>query len=785
VHSDVILAIEPDVNFYRVAAGTYAWADVTQPTTYVAADRGLALGVGVTPAAWTHDAGAGITATFRTQSAFATSGAQGGDLIIQTGVGDGAGRKGSFSVPGAGANSEAFGLASSAVGAGSLAVGNLASANAANSVVIGYSADAGTAAATGSVVIGASAANATFTGTNNVLIGLSVATALTTGASNTVCGQGTGTGMTGGGLNCLYGSNVQTANTSDIGTVGIGYDVIVNSQCVAVGGAASARGDCSVSIGYAAEAGVAAANNSVVIGALAGNATFTGVYNVLVGSGASLLTSGDRNTLCGTGAGASLTTGQNNCLYGVNADAVAASNSDVVGIGANVVCGISSVALGSSANVSHTGSIGLGSGATTTAGSQLVAGSNGSPVNNVYFGKGVSNAAPTSYTINGTASTGAAAGGDLVIAGGVSAAGVGGSVRIQTAGGAGLADRQVISPNGNFTFTQAINTTGSPTFALWTGAAHTTLTATVEAIDIDFALNRLVTFTAGAITTQRAFVVRAPTYNVGANAITTAATFAITGAPSIGGGGGSITNALSFWVQAGKSQFADHVTLLSDSAAIRFGAGTDMSVYYNGTNGIIDSSLVAASDLTVTCGAQKTIVLTNTVWMDANVGGATLRGGSTNPPITQIVDNAGANTGIYALGFNLNDEANGCIEIPHDYAEGTNLVFHLHWFGNTAPGGGTDNVKWQVTYSVCRDGVTTPPATTPAGTQVAYTTQYAHVRTDLATINGAAFKIGDQVQFNIKRIAASADDYAGVALLDTVGFHYQCDTMGSRQITAK
>jgi hypothetical protein len=227
------------------------------------------------------------------------------------------------------------------------------------------------------------------------------------------------------------------------------------------------------------------------------------------------------------------------------------------------------------------------------------------------------------------------------------------------------------------------------------------------------------------------------------------------------------------------------VTLLSDSAAVRFGAGTDMSIVYNGSNGIINTSLVAASDLTLTCGAQKTLVLTNTVYNDANVGGATLRGGSTNPPITQIVDNVGTNTGIYALGFAVNDEANGCIEISHDYAEGTNLVFHVHWFGNAAPAGGTDNVKWQVTYSVCRDGVTTPPATTPAGIEVAYTTQYSHVRTDLATINGASFKIGDQVQFNIKRIAASADDYAGVALLNTVGFHYQCDTLGSRQITAK
>jgi hypothetical protein len=38
---------------------------------------------------------------------------------------------------------------------------------------------------------------------------------------------------------------------------------------------------------------------------------------------------------------------------------------------------------------------------------------------------------------------------------------------------------------------------------------------------------------------------------------------------------------------------------------------------------------------------------------------------------------------------------------------------------------------------------------------------------------------------DLARVAASADDYAGDALVMTVGLHYQVDTLGSRQIATK
>lgn len=192
-----------------------------------------------------------------------------------------------------------------------------------------------------------------------------------------------------------------------------------------------------------------------------------------------------------------------------------------------------------------------------------------------------------------------------------------------------------------------------------------------------------------------------------------------------------------------------------------------------------------AADLTIDCGTEKTPVLATVVYNDANVGGMALRAGATTPPVTQWVDNVGANTGIYGLGFAALDEANGSIEIPHDYKEGTNIVFHIHWGANAAPSD-TDYVKWQLTYSM--DFESTDSTTSPATVIVKedpYDTQYQHMRSDFPTITGTTFKIGDQINFNIKRIAAAGDAYAGVVIVETIGFHYQCDTIGSRTITAK
>jgi hypothetical protein len=235
-------------------------------------------------------------------------------------------------------------------------------------------------------------------------------------------------------------------------------------------------------------------------------------------------------------------------------------------------------------------------------------------------------------------------------------------------------------------------------------------------------------------------------------------------------------------------QFSDTI-MFADNIAATFGTGAgatnvaDMKIYYDGTSGNIDTDVVAASDLTIDCGTAKTLVLEVPVYNDANAASLVLVTGGTLPGVVEILNNVGGATGIYTRGFAVGEQGSGSIEIPHDYKEGTNLVFHLHWMGQDAPTG-TDNVKWQVTYTITREEVTTPAVITDSS-ETAFDTQYEWKFTDVETITGTNLKIGDQVNFTISRIASVGDAYAGEALVATIGFHYQCDTLGSRLISTK
>ena len=128
-----------------------------------------------------------------------------------------------------------------------------------------------------------------------------------------------------------------------------------------------------------------------------------------------------------------------------------------------------------------------------------------------------------------------------------------------------------ISVTGTEVIATAVATSGVQTSLLITGSADTAQTASTEKIDVNFNLARTVQWATGALTTQRAIVAQAPTYAfVAASTITTAATLAITGAPTAGANA-TITNAYALWVQTGISRFDGNLTT---NAAITFG-GTD------------------------------------------------------------------------------------------------------------------------------------------------------------------------------------------------------------------
>lgn len=219
-----------------------------------------------------------------------------------------------------------------------------------NTVVIGYSAKNGTgtgniyighsigksdnsASGNDNVIIGRAAATSITTASNNCIIGTLSSVALTTSSGNVFIGKDSAKailtgGGTGGNANVAIGLNSLSVNTSALGVTVIGNDAGTGST----------------------------ADYSTVIGSIAGNAGAVGTLSVLVGHRAA-----------GTGA-------------------------NIVSIGANATCGsgANSVAIGQG-SISVANSVAMGSGATATGSNQFVCGSNGTSIQTVAFGKGLSN----------------------------------------------------------------------------------------------------------------------------------------------------------------------------------------------------------------------------------------------------------------------------------------------------------------------------------------------------------------------------------------------------------
>lgn len=152
----------------------------------------------------------------------------------------------------------------------------------------------------------------------------------------------------------------------------------------------------------------------------------------------------------------------------------------------------------------------------------------------------------------------------------------------------------------NWSLTEGAASSGTSTGLTWTGGAHTSLTASTEVIAVNFNLAQTVQHATGALATQRAFVVQAPTYSfVAASTLTKAATFAISAAP-ITGTNATITNAYALWVQAGKAQFDGGFTVANGQTATLPGTtngpgGGSTWTLNNPTSGAIDLQSASVS----------------------------------------------------------------------------------------------------------------------------------------------------------------------------------------------
>jgi hypothetical protein len=208
--------------------------------------------------------------------------------------------------------------------------------------------------------------------------------------------------------------------------------------------------------------------------------------------------------------------------------------------------------------------------------------------------------------------------------------------------------------------------------------------------------------------------------------------------------------------------------------------GTSATPYDEGFFQTVDTDVVrSSSDLHIQTGANSTLQLDTPVWNDIITSPLNLRPGAT-PPIFAVFMN-----GVYGFRFDSSvaDELHGSVEIPHDYKEGTELIPHVHWSPTTAD---TGNIVWGLEYTKAGDGVTFPATATITTTPTAASAVINQLnRLDFKAIPGDGVKIGDVIAFRLYRQNGGTDTFTGNAFLHSFGFHYQIDTIGSRQITIK
>jgi hypothetical protein len=199
----------------------------------------------------------------------------------------------------------------------------------------------------------------------------------------------------------------------------------------------------------------------------------------------------------------------------------------------------------------------------------------------------------------------------------------------------------------------------------------------------------------------------------------------------------------------------------------------------------IKTDTSAATDLTITTGAAKTLVLATSVYNDINfsVGRGKIGGASPNwqPFCTDTHNNA--------YQFDINEWIDlGSAEMLHNWKEGTTITPHVHIVLSAALAA-EEKVKFQLYYSIGDgDELMSAEASVVGEATIANgTAARTHVRIDFGTIALPTYKIGAMIICQLWRVAKSA---GGTELSDepfvvNVGLHYEIDTLGSRSIAVK
>ena len=193
----------------------------------------------------------------------------------------------------------------------------------------------------------------------------------------------------------------------------------------------------------------------------------------------------------------------------------------------------------------------------------------------------------------------------------------------------------------------------------------------------------------------------------------------------------------------------------------------------------IKTDTTTPTDLTITTGAAKTLIVATTLFNDIQFPISPAKVPASNAPTWETFT---TNTNEYAFDVDdyLDLQAN---EVTHDWKEGTNGHMHIHFTIKTTQSTGSDRfVKFSIWVSYVdtsevwvEQAVLSFEKTIPTGS-LALTAFYL----DMGDALLGSYLRGSQIKLRVKRIAATGGtEYADSVYVTQTGMHIETDKLGS------
>ena len=221
------------------------------------------------------------------------------------------------------------------------------------------------------------------------------------------------------------------------------------------------------------------------------------------------------------------------------------------------------------------------------------------------------------------------------------------------------------------------------------------------------------------------------------------------------------------------------------NAKMYFGLENNVSLYYDGESWVIKTDEITASDIKLITGANKTLLLDTPVWDDARTPISVAKKIPGKEP-AEVVYRGGI---VYEFNTG-NDE--GCafnVQFSHSRKSGSDIEFHIHYILRAAgAGAGVENIKWDFTYSWADINDAMPAETTVSKTiDVQDKSADTHYLGEIVgTIDGSDITgVSSMLICSLTRDVSVADNYSDDVLVMELDFHFQVNTLGSRQKAIK